>query len=791
MSRSVVEEWPWGGLIVLDQSEASSLPLRRTEVHARILGPLAAVQVTQHFQNPFAQPVNLEYLFPLPEGGAIHDFEFVIGEEHVKAEIQASEVARERYEEARIHGRRATLFEERRPNLFALLLANVQPGDEIEACIRYQQQLLFRGANYEFVFPMGITPRYHRHPEDAEATDTARVLPGEEIGQVTLTVELDAGEAALDPVSPSHPLEVRRLNERSFAVQLAGEHIPDKDFVLRYQLRNPEIQTPVWVSGEQDTATVLVTLVPNGWPEPMSAPPREFIFVLDRSGSMAGAALRQAANALSAGLRTLRAEDTFYLLAFDDRLDHFTRRPVPFVQEQLEAADRWLERIDARGGTEIGKALEAALALPADAMRQRHIIFFTDGAVSAERDVLTMVRRGLHNARLFAFGIGPSVNRAFISSLARLGRGTSEFLQLDEDIEAAIIRFHDRLAYPLLQQLEVSWQGTTAWDMLPAALPDIYYGDPLLFCARIRPAPGSHLLLSGKSGTQRWERSIPLPAPASHDEMIQRIWAKGRIDALEEQLQAEPRQAGHLRDEIIGLALEHHLLTAYTSLVAVKAGEVSQQEAHSLRVAVPLPQGLEEHGFLSGLMPQSVMPSMACRIMTNLEYHKAETDDSALGCDSEIPMQPAPQDNFILALARRQKANGSWGPAGAELEWTCAAVLAFVRAGNSLVSGSYRRILEKAVTWLLAHPGSSMSDRRMRAIVLLEMKRAGDHPLLVDLGATEAAAAHGLPEVASSGKVGTPHELRLAALNGCAVEVDLRPEEGSISRIWLEALPRG
>ena len=788
MSRSIVEEWPWGGLVVLEQSEASSLPLRLTEVQARIMGPLAAVQVSQHFHNPFAQPVNLEYLFPLPEGGAIYDFELVIGDDHVKAEIQSTEIARDRYEEARIHGQRATLFEERRPNLFALLLANVQPGDQITANIHYQQPLLFRSGSYEFVYPMGITPRYHRHPEDAAATDAAQALPGEEIGKVTLTVELDAGAAALDPVSPSHPLEVQRLSERSFAVTLAGEHIPDKDFVLRYQLQDPEIQTPVWVSGENGAATMLVTLVPNSWPEQETAPPREFIFVLDRSGSMAGAALRQAANALAAGLRTLRPEDTFYLLAFNDQLDAFARRPVPFVQEQLEAADRWLAGIDARGGTEIGKALRAALALPADALRQRHIIFFTDGAVSAEAEVLTMVRRGLNNARLYTFGIGPSVNRAFISSLARLGRGTSEFLQLDEDIEAAIIRFHDRLSYPLLQQLELHWQGTTAWDVQPAALPDLYYGDSLQICARFRPAPGSRLLLSGKSGAQRWERSIELPAPAGCDEMIQRIWAKGRIDALEDKLQAEPRQAGHLRDEIIGLALEHHLLTSYTSLVAVTAGEAFKQEAQRLRVAVPLPQGLEAGGFWgpAPTLCAMAMPSLRATIQVAKEnFVMAEH-----ACESGLAA-PAPlPEKFITTLARRQKANGSWGPAGAELEWTCAAVLAFLRAGNSLASGSYRRILEKAIAWLLAHPASERGDRQMRAIVLLEMKRAGVHPLLANLNASEEAEAQSFTGFSASESAGTPEELRLAALSGCVVEVDFVPEESSISRIWLAALPR-
>ena len=777
-----IKEWPLGGLFLADRPMASSLPLRHTEVEAHITGPLAAVAVTQHYHNPFDAPLELEYLFPLPENGAIYDFEFLIGAAKVKAEVQPAETARERYETALHGGQRASLFEERRPNLFALLLANVQPGDEITAVLRYQQPLAFVENSYEWVFPMGVTPKYHRDPAEAEVTDSPLALPGEEIGGIGIAVHIDAGQAAEDPVSPSHPLRITRLDGSHFEIGLAGEQIPDRDFVLRYRLAEAEVACPVWISGDSSAATALVTLVPNSWPSEVSAPPREFIFVLDRSGSMAGEPLHQAVNALAAGLRTMRPADTFLLLAFDNEVEWCDRIAAAYSQESLERADHWLTQITARGGTEIGLALRAALGVPADAERQRHILFFTDGAVSAEEQVLAEVRRGIRNSRIFTFGIGPSVNRAFINSLARLGRGTSEFLQLDEDIEVAIIRFHDRLSYPLLQDLHLRWEGTTAWDVLPAELPDLYYGQPLMLLAKFRPGAEARLILSGRCGGAAWEKSLLLPEVQIRAEVILRTWARARIDLLLDRMHVGPRRTSALRDEIIGLALEHHLVTEFTSLVAVQEEVVSAVPAQRLKVAVPLPQGLEAEGFLADHLVNASMPmqclqtelSLVRRLRSRVSFQLAE------------PAAPAPE-HLLAGLARRQMADGSWGEGGQALERSCAAVLAFIRSGYTLARGPYRRILEKAVTWLLHQQPGDPLGQEMRAVALWEMKQACSHPLLQGVGAAEEAIVHSLPAPDFTA-VRTPAQLRQAALSGVRVEIRYTPPAGEVGELWLECI---
>jgi Ca-activated chloride channel homolog len=229
-----VDELRLGALIVAGIPAVSSLPLEHTDVVAQVCGPLASVSVTQRFGNPFHEPVELAYLFPLPHEAAIVDYELRIGQRVIRAEMQELEAARQTYAEARTAGKRAGLVEQRRPNLFSVELANVQPGETIMATVRYQERLRYDDGDYQFVFPMGITPKFHADPAEARNVDAPIAGGGAPIGRVDLSLAVDAGGPAGDPRSPSHAVEVTRLDERRFSVRLLGDIIPN----IRYRTEN-------------------------------------------------------------------------------------------------------------------------------------------------------------------------------------------------------------------------------------------------------------------------------------------------------------------------------------------------------------------------------------------------------------------------------------------------------------------------------------------------------------------------------------------------------------------------
>lgn len=448
-------------LPVPTETIATPLPLQHTDVNAKITGAVANVTVTQRFNNHLTEAISLRYLFPLPHEAAIVDYKITIGSRTIKAKMEEKEAARQTYETAAQQGQRASLLEQQRPNLFSIELANVQPGETILTEVTYEERLKYEDGFYEYTMPLGITPRYHspnivqhRSTADVEAPVTA---DNSQVGPVEIRVSIDAGVPLPDPISRTHPIVITRQDERHVSLTLGeGRHIPNKDFVLRFAVSGEKMQSAAWSSRSDEGDTSLLMLIPPRLDLNESAAPREFIFVVDRSGSMSGGPMEQSVNALKACLRALSDADTFLIQAFDDRIEWFDIKPRPVTQANIDAADKWLGSVDARGGTEILPAIAAALTLPADKERQRYVVFLTDGAVSADDQAIAQIARQRGDARVFSFGIGPSVNRYLLSKMAQMGRGVAEFLGVDDDIEGALTRFQDRVSYPALLDLAIT-----------------------------------------------------------------------------------------------------------------------------------------------------------------------------------------------------------------------------------------------------------------------------------------------------------------------------------------------
>ena len=722
----------------------SALPLEQTTVSAQVTGLAASVLVRQRFGNPLTEPAELEYLFPLPEDAAITGFVLQVGERRIVGDLQEREAAKEAYEAARDEGKRAGMLEQRRPNLFAVRLANVLPGETLHAEVRYQQQLKFEDGGYEFIYPMGLTPKFDspQHPGEGEGTH-APIAHGEKIGPVAINVVVDAGAAVGDAASPSHPLETSRLDERRFQVKLSGEHIPDRDFVLRYALTGVQPQGAGWVAQQENASYFMATLVPPRMEDEGASDsvplPREFVFVLDRSGSMSGEPIAQARNALRASLRAIGPQDTFRILLFDNELDWFQQEPSTMTQEQVDRADAYLDRVQGRGGTEIVRALEAALSLPADPARMRFIVFLTDGAVSAEARAVEQIRRQIGGARLFTFGIGSSVNRALLNRMAAIGRGRSEFLQLNEDIEGAIIRFQDSVSFPLITDLSLDWHGVKAYDLYPARLPDLYYGQPLEIVGRIAAGKGKkgmpELTLRGKRAGKPVEVRLGLAESAGDDPTVARAWARARVDDLLDQMEMEPGRSDKIRAEIIGLAMEYNLVTTYTAFVGVDSTPVTAGgQPKVIQVAQPLPHGVVPEVYGGGqprMMANMMMPASApLPAMPKVMKSLVQRASAAARGDAPVHRQTgfdrgmveSAQEKTALPmgeaglreLARTQNVDGSWS---GDVERTAAALIALVRAGHTTRAGSYRQVVRRAARWLADARGQEFSEfARARAL---------------------------------------------------------------------------
>jgi Ca-activated chloride channel family protein len=486
-------------------------------------------------------------------------------------------------------------------------------------------------------------------------------------------------------------------------------------------------------------------LLPQVEVQPEDVLPRELLFVFDRSGSMAGESIVQARNALHGLLRALNPGDTFNIIPFDHKIEQFAPQPLPFTQEHIDRADAYIEHLYGRGGTEILKALQAALHQPRDPKRMRVIVFLTDGAVANEDQVLRQVQGSLNEARVYAFGVGTAVNRFLLDKLAQAGRGSVDYIFPGQSIEEAVQRFQNRAAFPLLVDTRIEWGSSAITDMFPTPLPDLYAGQPLTILARFHRGIHTTLRLTGHTANGSYEQMLEFELPeatpdrSEHWAALPQVWARARIDELMDVERYNPREKNRVRDEILGLALAYRLLSPYTAFVAIEEWRdehTGRAQSTSVQVPIHLPQGTHCEAFEppQQVMYAAAMPSAPSRRGRMTSKHAAP--DSAAHSEfgggmhmlatspqpasksrvspghgssrQETSRTPAQQAADALRyLARTQAVSGAW--AASEIA-TALALLAFVRHGHSDRTGSFRPQLTRTVRWLSDHarqPGTS------------------------------------------------------------------------------------
>ncbi len=714
----------------------SPLPLEHTQVSARIAGFAAAVTVEQQFRNPFDRPVDLEYLFPLHHDAAVTGFEFKVGGRTITSSLQESKQATRRFEQARDAGKRAVLVSQRLPNLFGINLANVQPGENIEAVLHYQQRVDLVEDHAEFVFPMGLTPKYQNlgqpDPMPGVKVHHAVTLRKEEVGDVSIEVEVIPGAAISGMQSPSHAISVEETQPGRFAVELDGACLPDHDLVLRWQYLPGKIQMPAWVQPGKDArqGSFVVTMVPPSLDSDLQLPPREFIFVVDRSGSMGGEPIAQARNAVKACLRSLEPRDSFAVVAFDDRVE--VAVPMTQVsQRAIDEADRMVARLDARGGTEIFPALKAALDMEHTPSKQRLVIFLTDGSVSGERQMLEHLGRHVGETQVFSFGIGPAVNRAFISQIAKIGGGMAEFLGANEDIEQAMLRFQDRVNYPQMSNISIQAANGVIYDLLPERLPNLYSGQVLQICGSYT-LDGSHplgLTVRAERDGQQVEMAIGQLAPCPIEGLVGRLAARSAIDALMEKNTLGIARESATRQAVLAVAVANGLASAYTSFVAVdETGQASRKGAMTVEVSQPLPEGLQmDHLYsmqapmysisdidfddaMSGIEGFAVQSPSPMRMARSMGY----TKNARMSFDEDVSPMTA-----LIQMLRTQRLDGSWNE---DVRLTALVCIAFSVQGQCHTRGTYKKQLGKALAWLAAQKASgTLAYWRLAAIYALEI----------------------------------------------------------------------
>ena len=571
-------------------------PLKNTSVKTDISGFVARVRVRQEFENPYSEPIEAVYTFPLSQNGAVDDMTMTIGTRVIRGKIMRREEARQVYESAKSEGKTASLLDQERPNIFTQSVANIMPGEKIAVEISYVETLKYEDGSYEFVFPMTVGPRY----KPASVTDAAKISPpvakdrpGHDI---SIEVNLNAGVPVEEIRSPSHDIQQLNFNPNSAKVTLKNETtIPNKDFVLRYDVTGKKIEDAILATRDARGGFFTMLLQPPDKFASEDVTPKEIVFVLDTSGSMSGFPIEKAKEAMKLSLDGLHPNDTFNLITFAGDTYVLFEEPVPATQGNLERAQAFLQSRSGGGGTEMMKAIKAALD-PSDAKDHIRIAcFMTDGYVGNEEEIIAEVQRH-PKARVFSFGIGSSVNRYLLDKMAEVGNGEVEYVALEDDGSKAARKFYERVRTPLLTDISIDWNGISVADVYPQKVPDLFSAKPVIINGRYPKAASGTIRLRGKVAGQEYSREIVvnLPEAESANDVLATLWARKRIDQLTTRRGNSADNTEKINKEIAELGLEFRLMTENTSFVAVEERVVNRNgKPVTIQVPVAIPAGVD------------------------------------------------------------------------------------------------------------------------------------------------------------------------------------------------------
>ncbi len=580
-----------GSLLLRMQDGYRVSTLLNTDVDMQINGLVARVSVRQEFRNEGTDWSEGIYVFPLPDKAAVDRLRLHIGDRFIEGEIREKAQARKAYERAKQEGKKASLVEQQRPNMFTTSIANIAPGERVVVEIEYLEDLRYDNGSFNIRFPLTITPRYipglyERRPRRASVAAWAPLLPGfvEDASMITppmatastghrvsMNIVVNAGVPLEIIASRYHPVHVSEANGR-YRVSLAGGTAAmDHDFELLWRpapARTPQAMTfTETIDGEPHY--LLMLMPPTTGTATADVMPREMIFIIDTSGSMHGTSIAQARKALRRALRGLRPGDRFNVIAFSSNPNPLFRSSVIANPQNLLLAESFVAALSAAGGTEMRAALELALHLPPEDAHLRQVVFITDGAVGNEDELFKLIERKLGKGRLFTVGIGSAPNSWFMRKSAEVGRGTFTTISALHEVGEKMDRLFDKIERPQVTNITVDWPSGITAAFYPRVIPDLYLGEPVTVKVKITGVLRADDIvgISGDSAGGAWFQEIDLVGD-EQSSGIGALWARARIANLldDERRGANPDE---IRDAIVATALKHHLVSKHTSLVAV------------------------------------------------------------------------------------------------------------------------------------------------------------------------------------------------------------------------------
>lgn len=580
-----------------------------------INGILATVSVTQSFLNTSDSIANGLYTFPLPENSAVNYLKIQIGNREIEGKILEKNEAKRIFNHAKATGRKASLIEQHRPNLFTNKIANIAPNEQITVTLKYVQHVDYNNGEFSLRFPMSITPRYTPiNPEHSVNIDKNKVTSAltqfESLNKnnINLRVNLNAGVTLDEITSPSHSLKLsnNHLNGEPVKINVGNVQVPmDKDFILQW--RPTPSSTPQLslfnqtLDGEEYTLAMLLPPSINAItnevsnttvsPKALSSFARDITFIIDTSGSMQGESIKQAKQSLRFAINTLSPQDSFNIIAFESNSHNLFNQTHMATPENIVKALKFIAQLSANGGTEMYKPLASALTMPQTELQHseaiKQILFITDGAVSNELSLFKLIKNTHNLPRLFTVGIGSAPNGFFMRKAAQFGQGSYTFIGNVNEVEKNMSVLLDKISRPALTNINVQFHPLHVGNIeqYPKNIPDLYHNEPLIIAFKTAQKPTS-IQLFGDLVNDGWQQEVDFSNANTKNKNsgISSVWARAKIEDLLDGL-VTGKQPEIVKKEVIQTSLKHQIMSPYTSFIAIEKEVFSAHELEERKQA--------------------------------------------------------------------------------------------------------------------------------------------------------------------------------------------------------------
>ena len=561
-----------------------------TKVQMDITGTINRVKLTQTFTNPSNDWVEGVYVFPLPADSAVDHLDMIIGERIIQGQIKERKEAKKIYDKAKQAGKKASLVEQQRPNIFTTKVANIGPGETIKLTIEYQQAVRIDNDKFSIRFPMVVGERYipgqkiktqsnalGKVANTHRVKDASKITPPADANAnadrpVDISINLKAGFNTASINSAYHQVDIVQTNPLTKHISLINTQA-NRDFELTWQAHKsltPELALFTQQKGD-DHYLMLMATPPADEVFKQSNTPREVIFIIDSSGSMMGSSMDQATKALVQAINRLKPTDRFNIIDFDSEFEVLFDTAIPAIDMNKRHGIRFSKYLAAEGGTEPLEAIKFALSSRDEDSHKylRQVIFLTDGQVGNEQELFRTVQQNIDDDRFFTIGIGSAPNDYLMTKMAEIGKGAFTYIGDIDEVEVKMGELFQKLESPAMTDININFPMDINAEQALGSISDLYKGETITAVYKLNAIPNK-LSIRGNTANGIFTKDITINA-SNNTNGIDVLWAKRKIDQMMGEYQSQYRRIDRdkVQADITSLALDYHLISKFTSLVAV------------------------------------------------------------------------------------------------------------------------------------------------------------------------------------------------------------------------------